>query len=105
MPADSIDTPALLVDLDALEFNIETLARHFKEAGARRLAVVLARAAVNFLAACCKIPGTAAYPFCYVDGDAVNLAQLADPGRHVHRAFSCLALREAVLVYVHDVTA
>ena len=33
MPADAIDTPALLVDLDALEFNIETMARHFKEAG------------------------------------------------------------------------
>ena len=33
MPADTIDTPALLVDLDALEFNLDTLAQHFKKAG------------------------------------------------------------------------
>jgi D-serine deaminase-like pyridoxal phosphate-dependent protein len=33
MPADEIDTPALLVDLDDLEFNIHKLASHFEAAG------------------------------------------------------------------------
>ena len=33
MPRDEIDTPVLLVDLDALESNIEKMAQHFKEAG------------------------------------------------------------------------
>lgn len=33
MPRDEIDTPALLVDLDALEHNIEKLATHFRQAG------------------------------------------------------------------------
>ena len=33
MPRDEIDTPVLLVDLDALEYNIQTLADHFRAAG------------------------------------------------------------------------
>ena len=33
LPRDQIDTPALLVDLDALEFNIDKLARHFRDTG------------------------------------------------------------------------
>ena len=33
MPRDEIDTPVLLVDLDALEHNIEKLAAHFPAAG------------------------------------------------------------------------
>ena len=33
MPRDEIDTPALLVDLEALEFNIDKLAQHFQQAG------------------------------------------------------------------------
>jgi len=32
MPVEEIDTPALLVDLDALEYNLEKMARHFREA-------------------------------------------------------------------------
>ncbi len=33
MPKAQIDTPVLLVDLEALEFNIEKMARHFRQAG------------------------------------------------------------------------
>ena len=33
MPRDEIDTPVLLVDLDALEYNIAKLAEHFRQAG------------------------------------------------------------------------
>ena len=31
MPRDEIDTPILVVDLDALEFNIAKLADHFRQ--------------------------------------------------------------------------
>ena len=33
LPRDQIDTPALLVDLDALEFNIDKMAQHFQDTG------------------------------------------------------------------------
>ena len=33
MTRDAIDTPVLLVDLDALEYNIDLLAEHFRSRG------------------------------------------------------------------------
>jgi D-serine deaminase-like pyridoxal phosphate-dependent protein len=33
MPKDQIDTPVLLVDLEALEYNLEKMAAHFRESG------------------------------------------------------------------------
>ena len=35
MPTEQIDTPVLLVDLDLLEFNLEKMAQHFRDAGKR----------------------------------------------------------------------
>src|SRR5664279_2071278 len=43
MREDEVDTPALLIDLDAFEANLDTMAKHLEGTGARKRAPVPSR--------------------------------------------------------------